>query len=693
MLSRSPISTLLALALVLASGLSARASEPAGGAEAYERVVSRYASGDVQAARKLLDEHPPGALGMSETLMDVILAAAGSGPAARRLVTASRAASSGHPWLLLAAARGLSGEHPILATSLASTLLDRTPSGRAARAFMIQTMKRAGAPKLAARTLADGFGEPEHRLRGVSRSVLRQLPLRREPLYEAERGWMWLDVGEHDRAAAIFERALAGARTPGVARCWAMAGACRAALHSGRREGAWDLLLELSETCGEHPMGEEHDVWLARMAFGRSERATFQRALDRVAARGKERLRLHGLETLRALPGSRGGLLVLTRALRERYAGWPFRDSLVSVASQLWTNFDKRRKHELAIEMLQPILDAGYVAPRERARGELAYHLARSYRRAGQRALAETTLIHAAYHHPLNWYGILALEDLRELSPYSAHATEHTLVPAVHGQGEDPDWAESAETLALRDRLSALASYGLVEGVLAEARAARVDLHAGRAAWVGRRLLELGAPREASKLAHRALEKRGVRSPMEGHVELWRLAYPRPFRASVERHAGAHGVDPRLTWAIMRIESRYATRARSHAGASGLLQLMPSTAKWLAQLRGEPEPDDLYDPLLNIDLGSDLLGRLHQKFVGDVPLMLVAYNAGSGRTRRWQREVRANSIGRWVDRLPIAQAKNYVRSVVSAWALYRYLDGSSIGLAPDGEDKAVAQNL
>ena len=73
--------------------------------------------------------------------------------------------------------------------------------------------------------------------------------------------------------------------------------------------------------------------------------------------------------------------------------------------------------------------------------------------------------------------------------------------------------------------------------------------------------------------------------------------------------------------------------------------------------------------------------------------MPVAYNAGSGRTRRWQREVRATSIGRWVDRLPIAQAKNYVRSVVSAWALYRYLDGSAIGLAPDGDAKAVAQNL
>ena len=120
---------------------------------------------------------------------------------------------------------------------------------------------------------------------------------------------------------------------------------------------------------------------------------------------------------------------------------------------------------------------------------------------------------------------------------------------------------------------------------------------------------------------------------------------------------------------------------------------MPKTADWLANLRRQEGPIDLFDPLLNIDMASELLGRLHERFVGDIPKVLVAYNAGSGRTRRWLREVRAENIGRWVDRLPIAQAKNYVRSVMSAWALYRYLDGSSIGLAPHDSEKAVAQNL
>jgi soluble lytic murein transglycosylase len=204
----------------------------------------------------------------------------------------------------------------------------------------------------------------------------------------------------------------------------------------------------------------------------------------------------------------------------------------------------------------------------------------------------------------------------------------------------------------------------------------------------------MGAPREASGWAHEALNSRGIHSPLDGLTELWRIAYPRPFRQTVERHAGAHGVDARLAWAVMRIESRYATMARSHAGASGLLQVMPGTARWLASMRMEPTRDiDLYDPTRNIELGVDLLGRLRDRFEGDVPVMLVAYNAGSGRTQRWQRKVRAKSLARWVDRLPIAQAKNYVRSVVSAWALYRYLDGQPTDLAtPAPAAGTVAQN-
>lgn len=698
---RASRTVLLTLALTCALACTALADTPAdvpaSPEEAFERVIARFAGGDAKGAYELLVGDEEQGLVTTHGAIDVILATAGNAEAAKRLLRAGWRAKQGRSWLLLAAARGLAKDHPVLATSLASTLLAETPSGWAARRFMVRTMNRAGAPKLAAKTLSEGFGDLSRRLHGIPRRVLEKLPVKRVPAYETERAWMWLDLGEHDRATAIFERAMARSKIPDEIRCWATAGAARAALHTGRREAGWTLLLESFERCPQLPMVEDNDVFLARMAFGRGARDVLERALARIASRGADRLKRHGLDVLKILPQSKGGLLFLTRALRERYTGWPFRDALTPIAVDLWKNYDKRRKHKLAIEMLQPLLDAGYVARRERARGELATCLARSYRRAGRRQLAQKTLIHAAYHHPLNWYGILALEELRKLDPFIALATEHTVMPAYQGPALDPQWDASPEMENLRDKLTVLASYGLAEGVVLEAQAAHVERHAGRAAWVARLLGTLGAPREASKLAHKALEAHGVHSPLDGLIELWRLAYPRPFEEAVERHAHKNGVDPRLTWAVMRIESRYATTAQSHAGARGLLQVMPKTAEWLASLRREKGSIDLFDPLRNIELASDLLGRLHHKFSGEVPLMLAAYNAGAGRTRSWQRTVRAKTIGRWIERLPIAQARNYVRSVVSAWALYRYLDGSAIGLAPDEATdeatKAVAQNL
>lgn len=683
--------TSLALTGMVASVASATA--PAAPTEAYQGAVGRDADEDTPDTEALqIDSDERG----SEPLlgaMKMIRVTAGELGATKRLLEAGWSSKQGRGWLLLAAAESLAEEHPVWATSLASTLLRSTPAGRAARRFMVRTMSRAGAPKLAAKTLADGFGDLPNRLRGVPRRVLGKLPATRDSAYETERAWMWLDAGEPERAAAIFDRALARSKASTDVRCWALAGSARAALLTGRQEDGWGMLLEAFEGCRSLPMVEDNDVILARMAFGRDEADLFRRASAQIAARGKDRIARHGLDVLTVLPRSKGSLLVLTRALRQRYRGWPFADALTPIAVDLWQNYDKRGKHRLAIEMLQPLLDTGYIAKRERSRGELATCLARSYRRAGQGELAQKTLIHAAYHHPLSWYGILALEELRKLDAFSARATALTLIPAVQGPALDPQWNASPEMLELRDRLRVLASYGLAEAVLDETEAAQVARHAGRAAWVARALSAMGATREASELAHESLEFHGVHSPLEGLIELWRLAYPRPFQEAVERHADMNGVDPRLTWAVMRIESRYGTHAESHAGARGLLQIMPATAQWLASLRDESGAIDLFDPLRNIELASDLLGRLHERFSGEIPLMLVAYNAGSGRTRTWQRKVRAATIGRWVDRLPIAQARNYVRSVVSAWALYRYLDGAAIGLAPDGQGEAVAQNL
>ncbi|MBC7234289.1 MAG: lytic transglycosylase domain-containing protein [Chloroflexi bacterium] len=117
---------------------------------------------------------------------------------------------------------------------------------------------------------------------------------------------------------------------------------------------------------------------------------------------------------------------------------------------------------------------------------------------------------------------------------------------------------------------------------------------------------------------------------------MWRLAYPLAYAESVNGSAGAYGIDPALVWAVMRQESAFAPNASSHAGARGLMQLMPATQRMLAQqLNLAYDPADAFTPERNIQMGIYYLGQLLQEYSGDVELALMAYNAGPGNVAQW----------------------------------------------------------
>jgi len=108
------------------------------------------------------------------------------------------------------------------------------------------------------------------------------------------------------------------------------------------------------------------------------------------------------------------------------------------------------------------------------------------------------------------------------------------------------------------------------------------------------------------------------------------VATPRPssLRALVERVSREHGLDPRLVLALVRVESGFNPRAISPRGALGLMQIMPATAR---RLRLEHP----FDPEENVRAGVRELGRLIERYVGDLPRALAAYNAGEGAVDRY----------------------------------------------------------
>lgn len=144
------------------------------------------------------------------------------------------------------------------------------------------------------------------------------------------------------------------------------------------------------------------------------------------------------------------------------------------------------------------------------------------------------------------------------------------------------------------------------------------------------------------------------------------LAYRDNFVAS------ARSEDIPVTWplAIARQESAFMVDARSSAGALGLMQLMPSTAKQVARetnttLRSN---HDLTDPFVNIELGTAYLGRMFRRFNHNRILASAAYNAGPSRVERWQNFDLPIDV--WIETIPFSETRNYVQNVLMFSTIY-----------------------
>ena len=157
------------------------------------------------------------------------------------------------------------------------------------------------------------------------------------------------------------------------------------------------------------------------------------------------------------------------------------------------------------------------------------------------------------------------------------------------------------------------------------------------------------------------------------------LRFPLLHRDLVLEQAGATGLDEAWIYAILRQESAFNPQALSHAGARGLMQLMPATAREIARSVGLPRPsqDDLYGPDLNITLGSNYLLKMKRRYAGNTVLATAAYNAGPGNVDRWLPE-QPHSADIWVATIPFNETRGYVRRVLAYRLIYEYRIGKPI---------------
>ena len=152
--------------------------------------------------------------------------------------------------------------------------------------------------------------------------------------------------------------------------------------------------------------------------------------------------------------------------------------------------------------------------------------------------------------------------------------------------------------------------------------------------------------------------------------------FPTPFRQEVVAQAREIGLDPAYVYGLIRQESRFIMDARSHVGASGLMQIMPATARWTAKKIGiDYKPDMITDRDVNLKLGTAYLKLVLDDFGGSQALAAAAYNAGPGRPRRW-RDGPLMEPAAWAENIPFAETRDYVKKVLSNTVYYSALLGS-----------------
>jgi len=154
--------------------------------------------------------------------------------------------------------------------------------------------------------------------------------------------------------------------------------------------------------------------------------------------------------------------------------------------------------------------------------------------------------------------------------------------------------------------------------------------------------------------------------------DIWELLFPRLYWDSIERHARTYRLDPLLVAALMRQESRFDPRAVSSAGAFGLMQLMPDTARRLAGVR-HLNPERLFEPDFNIRLGARFLRQLHDRFGGQLELVVAAYNAGGTAVARWHARRAWTEPAEFVESIPASQSRDFVYLVLRNYQFYRDL--------------------
>ena len=158
----------------------------------------------------------------------------------------------------------------------------------------------------------------------------------------------------------------------------------------------------------------------------------------------------------------------------------------------------------------------------------------------------------------------------------------------------------------------------------------------------------------------------------KNRIVILKYFYKDDYREYVEEYSEKYSVDKNLIFAIIKAESNYDENAVSNAGAKGLMQIMDSTSKDIAEKISIKinSDEDILNPKINIELGTKYISMLIEKYQ-NINLALAGYNAGSGNVDKWIEDSILNKDGSNIENIPFLETNNYVRKILRDYEIYQ----------------------
>jgi soluble lytic murein transglycosylase len=328
---------------------------------------------------------------------------------------------------------------------------------------------------------------------------------------------------------------------------------------------------------------------------------------------------------------------------------------------------------------------ARYVDKDSTNRGKAGYWAARDSERAGKIAEACALYDGEIYRYGANWYGYLALQRLTSLRAQGKCRTEQqfpadllvsravmnlktvTVAPET-ATANELERAENAEELTL---------VGLFDLAIAELQEAKKTAQESPKVnfALAKHYRQRGDNVNALLTLAKSYPDYSQMFPEELSREEWDIFYPLTNWQDIKYWAKARNLDSYTVAGLIRQESVFNPRAKSHADAYGLMQLLIPTARATARKHGSATTniygETLFQPALNIELGTAYMRDQFDKF-GRLEFVAVAYNAGPGRVPQWQATL-PYEMDEFVEAIPFRETRGYVQGVIRNSAQYRRL--------------------